>query len=160
MPLVYRAPMRSRRDDVDHGLAVERALTVGSCGIGGRLPQRPSGLEDALALTERAYDERTARRVERFAAVPTGSFVWVRDGDGHYLLGRITGEWRYDDHPDAVAADLVHVRDCAWRRTPVSPMDVPPAVAHTFNRGGRNFQRIHDDAVGPQSQALWSAVRL
>jgi hypothetical protein len=77
---------------------------------------------------------------------------------GHYLPGRLTGEWRYDDHPDAVAADLVHVRDCAWRRTPVSRTDVPPAVVHTFNRGGRNFQRIHDDAVGSLTQDLWSEV--
>jgi hypothetical protein len=158
MPLVYRAPMRSRRDDVDPGLAVERALTVSACGIGGRLSRRPSGLADALALTEREYDERTARRVERFAAVPTGSFVWTRDTDGHYLLGRVTGEWWYDDRPAAVAADLVHVRACAWRRTPVSHGDVPPAVVHTFNRGGRNFQQIHHDAVGAQSRALWSPL--
>ncbi|MDH6287585.1 hypothetical protein M2275_002489 [Rhodococcus opacus] len=34
---VYRAPMRSRRDDVDPGLAVQRALAMDVCGIGGLL---------------------------------------------------------------------------------------------------------------------------
>jgi hypothetical protein len=91
MPLVYRAPMRSRREDVDSAFAVERAL----------------------------------------------------------------GDWRYDEHPDALAADLVHVRECVWMNHPVSDAEVPPAVVLTFARGGRNFQQIHEPAVGPDTESLW-----
>lgn len=157
MTFVYRAPMRSRRDDVDAGLAVERALTLGVVGVGGRLSRRPHGLRDAVALTEEVHDARTARRLERFAGVPAAAFVWTRDGEGLFFLGRITGEWRYDDDPAAVEADLVHVRDCVWRPEPVALHDVPPAVVHTFGRGGRNFQQTHDPVVGRQSLAVWSA---
>jgi len=151
--------MRSRRDDVDPGLAPERAVALGLCGIGGRLPREPSGLEDAVLLTEEVYDDRTARRLARFAAVPVGAFVWAREGEGLYLLGRLTGEWRYDGQRDAVAADLVHVRDCAWADEPVSEAELPAAVAHTFARGGRNFQQIHDPDVAARSQALWDGPR-
>lgn len=158
MQPVYRAPMRSRRDDVDPGLAPERAVALGLCGVGGRLPREPSGLEDAVSLTEEVYDDRTARRLERFAAVPVGAFVWTREGEGLYLLGRLTGAWRYDGHPDALAADLVHVRDCAWSGTPVSEAEVPAAVMQTFSRGGRNFQQIHDPAVAARSQVLWDGA--
>lgn len=157
MTPVFRAPMRSRRDDVDPGAAVERALTFGVVGVGGSLPRRPRDLGDALALTEDAHDARTARRLERFAALPEGAFVWTRDVEGFFFLGRVTGSWRYDDDPAALEADMVHVRDCTWLGEPVAPADVPPAVLHTFARGGRNFQQTHDPDVGGQSLVVWSA---
>ncbi|MBB6629367.1 GAF domain-containing protein [Nocardioides sp. KIGAM211] len=137
----YRAPMRSRRDDVEASLAVERALALGLCGIGGRLERIPRDLRDALDLTAREHDERTARRLERFAAVPEGSTVWTRDPDGRFVAGTLSGPWRYDTEPAAYAADLVHVRACAWGE-PREEHRTPAAVVATFRRGGRNFQRI------------------
>jgi hypothetical protein len=134
---VYRAPMRSRRDDIDPWLAVERALELGLCGMG------------------EVTDDRSARRLERFAAVPDGSFVWTRDGDGLNFLGRLDGPCRRDECPDAVRADLVHVRDCHWLPDPVPAADIPAAVAHTFARGGRNFQQTHHPDVEAQTIALW-----
>ncbi len=138
---VYRAPMRSRRDDVDPHAAVERALRLGLCGIG------------------EVTDERTARRLERFAAVPQGAFVWTRDGEGLTYLGRLTGEHRRDDSPAAEDVDLVHVRDCTWLPDPVEDAQVPPAVRHTFARGGRNFQQVHDPYVEEQTAVLWDDLR-
>ena len=41
VPSAYRAPMRSRDDDVSDGPAVERALELGVCGMGGRLDDAP-----------------------------------------------------------------------------------------------------------------------
>jgi hypothetical protein len=154
---VYRAPMRSRRDDLDHGLAVERALDTAVCGLGGLLSRPPCGFEEALDLTAQEHDDRTARRLERFAAAPTASFVWTRDRDGLLHLGRLAGEWRYDDCMEAASVDLVHVRDCHWRPVPVLEAEAPPAVLHTYRRGGRNFQQIHDGAVCRQSLALWES---
>lgn len=136
MTAVYRAPLRSRRDDVDPWGAFERALSLGLCGFGGdRDP------------------ERLARRIERFAEVADGSFVWSRDPDGRYRLGRLDGPYFYD--ADGADVDLVHVRPCGWRPEPVVESDAPPAVVATFGRGGRNFQRIHDADVGNQSARLW-----
>lgn len=139
---LFRAPMRSRDDSVPEGAGVERALQEGVCGVGGRLPLVPSSLDEAVDLLAEGHDERMARRLERFASVPEGAYVWTRDVDGAYWLGRIDGAWRYDASDDAWAADLMHVRPCRWGEEPVAEARVPAAVRATFARGGRNWQRI------------------
>ena len=136
---VYRAPMRSRRDDVDFGATIERARTLGLCGFGS------SGSSAA----------RLARRIERFRDVHRGSLVWTRDPDGLYWLGRITGPYFYDTDEAATAVDLVHVRECRWLTQPLLEPSVPAAVIATFRRGGRNFQQTHDSAAGAESKRLW-----
>lgn len=138
MAAVYRAPMRSRSDDIDPQASLDRALVTGVVGFG-----------------DVGFGERSARRIERFANVENGAFVWTRDADGLYWLGRIDGPYRRDDDPDAVAVDLVHVRPCRWLGEPILEPDVPPAVLATFGRGGRNFQQTHDPGVGPQTERLW-----
>ncbi len=100
-------------------------------------------------------DERAARRIERFRDVANGSFVWTRDPDGLYWLGRITGPYFYDNDDEAAAVDLVHVRECRWLAEPFLEQSVPAAVIATFRRGGRNFQQTHDATVGAESQELW-----
>jgi hypothetical protein len=152
---VYRAPMRSRRDDVPAELAVDRAVTLGLCGIGGRLDPPPADLADALTATALTYDDRTARRLQRFTEIPEGAFVWTREPDGLYHLGRLTGPWQYDASPAASAADLVHIRPCAWARTPFPESAVPAGTAFTFARGGRNLQRINDPATELETGRLW-----
>ena len=139
---VFRAPLRSRLDSVDPGLALDRAFTLGLCGVGGRLAAAPRSREDGLARTADEYGEQVARRLERFMAVPDGSVVWTRDGHGMFRRGMLTGPWRYDADPAAYDADLVNVRDCAWDDDPLPEHRVPAAVAATYRRGGRNFQRI------------------
>jgi hypothetical protein len=140
---VYRAPMRSRRDDVDVGATIERARALGLCGFGG--PREPS-------------DERLVRRIERFSDVADGSFVWTRDTDGLFWLGRIDGPYFYDTDDAAAAVDLVHVRECRWLSTPLLEPQVPPAVVATFRRGGRNFQQTHDATVGAESERIWGEL--
>jgi hypothetical protein len=125
--------MRSRRDDIDPYAGVERGLREGLCGFG-------------------RFDV-PERRVSRFADAADGSFVWTRDGDGLFWLGRLTGPYVYD--ADGEDVDLVHVRPCRWRDTPLVEMRCPSAVLATFARGGRNFQRIHDADVGVESARLW-----
>jgi len=139
----YRAPMRSRLPSVDPTLAVERALSTGLVGIGGRLSAVPTDAAAAAARTADVYDERTARRLERFVAMPEGSEVWTRDPHGLFHRGTVTGGWSYDASAEAHAADLVHVRPCDWDAHALEEHRVPSAVAATFRRGGRNFQRIH-----------------
>ena len=136
---VYRAPMRSRDDGVDPGLAVDRALRLGLCGVGGRLPVAPVDLDDAVAATEVTHGPRAAARLRRFAQVADGSVVWTRDAQGDFWSGVLSGAWRYDGDAKAHAADLVHVRPCSWSAAPDQP---PDAVLASFARGGRNFQRV------------------
>lgn len=133
--------MRSRDDRIDPRGSIERALRLGLVGFGCA-----------------GADDRLARRVERFADVADGAFVWTRDGDGLYWLGRITGGYFHDDSDAAAAVDLVHVRPCRWICEPVLEPDVPPAVVATFARGGRNFQQTHSPDVGAQSGRIWESV--
>ena len=132
MTAVYRAPMRSRSDDIDWAATLERAFALGLVGVGDI--------------------DGNERRVERFADVDDGAFVWTRDASGFYRVGRIDGPYRYDE--GGAAVDLVHVRPCRWSR-PVPEHRVPAAVLATFARGGRNFQRTHDTGVATESQAVW-----
>ncbi|MGP3534518.1 GAF domain-containing protein [Microbacterium sp. RD1] len=156
-PRTFRAPMRSRRDDVDHAAAVERALTHGLVGVGGVVAAAPPTVADAAAHVAAVHGERMARRLERFAAVPAGVLVWTRDGDGLTWLGRLAGPWRYDDTAQARDLDLPHVRDCAWLDHPTDDEAVPPRVHLAFRRGGRNWQEIRDAAAATATATLWVA---
>lgn len=138
MTPVYRAPMRSRRDDIDAGAGARRALSIGVCGMG------------------EATEPRSERRLERLASAPIGAFVWTRDADGRAYVGRLTGPLRYD--AGGLGVDLVNVRDTDWVTEPVEPALVPTGVARTFARGGRNFQRIHTDDVEAQTASLWTRL--
>ena len=140
---VYRAPMRSRRDDIDPAATIERARTHGLCGFGG-----PEG----------SADDRLVSRIARFREVNDSSFVWTRDPDGLYWLGRISGPYFYDTDEAAAAVDLVHVRECDWLTTPLLEPSVPAAVVATFRRGGRNFQQTHDSTVGAESRRIWDEL--
>ncbi|WP_134767978.1 GAF domain-containing protein [Nocardioides sp. 1609] len=134
---VYRAPMRSRVVPDDGRRAVGRALALDVVGVGGRLGAPPDGLGSAVAAVALRHDERTAARLERFAAVPDGAEVWTVDVDGVFHRGVLTGGWRHDPDPAAWDVDLTHVRPCAWQAQ--AP---PEAVLAAFARGGRNFQRV------------------
>jgi hypothetical protein len=153
--VVLRAPLRSRDDAVDHAAAVAHALRRGLVGVGGRLDEVPADLDDAVRLVARRHGERTAARLQRFADVQPGSLVWTRDVAGALWLGRLEGEWRFDDEGVAASLDLQHVRDCRWLDDPVPWDDVPSAVHATFGRGGRNLQRIHDVGAEAGSRLLW-----
>jgi hypothetical protein len=133
--------MRSRSDEIDPQATIDRAFRLNLCGF-GRL------------VTE---EGRLARRVARFADVEDGAFVWTRDADGLYWLGRISGPYFYDNTEDAAAVDLVHVRTCDWLPEPVVESETPAAVVATFGRGGRNFQQTHDRTVSNDTQRLWDA---
>jgi hypothetical protein len=141
---VFRAPMRSRKDAIALQATIDRARRLGLCGFG-------------QSVSRSAEQERLVRRVARFAEVDEGSFVWTRDTDGWFWLGRISGPYFYDADKTAAAVDLVHVRPCEWLRLPNLEQDVPAAVIATFRRGGRNFQKIHDPSVDQETQRIWDA---
>lgn len=138
-PVVLRAPLRSRRDDVDVAATIARALALGVVGMGA------------------ATDERAALRLDRFALVPDGSFAWTQDAAGFHL-GRIDGLLVEDDSPAAVELDLVHVRPCRWLPEAVDPALVPEQVTYAFGRGGRNLQRIGTPGAGRATAEAWDLL--
>ena len=122
---VWRAPRRPRGEDV---LAADAALAAGVVGIGDDDP----------------------RRVRRLAELPEGDFVWTRDADGLYFVGRVgAGRWV------SPVGGLTHARAARWLERPFGEDDVPVAVAATFARGGRNLQRIRDPSVEAATAACW-----
>jgi hypothetical protein len=133
MDPVFRAPMRAREHDAPPGAGAEYGLAHGIVGIG----------------------DTAEARISRFGAVPDGAFVWTRDTDSAYWLGRIAGPLR---PADPSAAGLTHVRDADWLDRPFGEHDVPAGVAATFARGGRNFQRTHGEAVERRTAELWTAA--
>lgn len=139
---IYRAPMVARDLDLPAGAGAEYGLDHGVVGIGA------------------GSDERSARRLHRFAAVPDGAFVWTRDGAGRYRLGRITGPVREDESPAAKAVGIRHTRPTEWLEPAFDEAAVPWAVARTFARGGRNFQRTHDEEAERLTAEIWQAVLL
>jgi hypothetical protein len=131
--------MRAREGDAPTGAGASFGVEHGVVGIG------------------EATDERSARRLHRFAELPDGVFVWTRTGDGAYRLGRISGPIRPDDSPAARRVGVRHVRPTEWLDRALDEREAPAGVAATFARGGRNFQRIHDDDAERLSAALWEA---
>jgi hypothetical protein len=147
--------MRARHRDAPAGAGAAHGLRHGLVGTGDALDPPPQTLEEAIDAARRTRGEKAARMLERFAALPDGVFVWTRDPDGMYHLGRIAGPWRYDDSAAARAVGIHHVRPARWLDRPFGPDEVPAAVAATFARGGRNLQRTHDAAAERRTAALW-----
>jgi len=137
MDPVFRAPMRARGHDAPAGAGAEHGVAHGIVGIG----------------------DTAEARISRFAATPDGAFVWTRDTDGTYWVGRIAGPLRPADPAAHDAAGLTHVRAADWLERPFGEHDIPAGIAATFARGGRNFQRTHGDAVERRTAELWAAVR-
>jgi hypothetical protein len=136
---IYRAPMRPRDRDAPQGAGAEFGLEHGLVGIGD------------------APGDKGERMLRRFAGLPDGSFVWTLASDGSYRLGRIAGAWRRDDTPAARAVGIHDVRPATWLDRPFGDDEVPTAVADTFARGGRNFQRTHDALAERETAELWDA---
>jgi hypothetical protein len=131
--------MRSRTVDVPAGAGAAFGLRRGVVGIGdGPTP-------------------KDARMAERFAALADGTLVSTRLEDGTFRLGRVAGPRRHDGSAEAQAVGIVHVRAADWLERPFGPDEVPPGVAATFARGGRNLQRIHGDAVERRTAELWAS---
>jgi hypothetical protein len=134
MDPVFRAPMRARAHDAPPGAGAEYGLAHAVVGIG----------------------DTAETRVDRLAAAPDGAFVWTRDSEGAYWLGRIAGPVREADPETRDAVGLTHLRGADWLDRPFGEHEVPAGVAATFARGGRNFQRTHGDATERRTQELWT----
>lgn len=156
---IYRAPMRARDRELRPGLGAEFGLRHGLVGIGDVLPEAPGSLDEAVEAAAAVHGPKAGRMLRRFAELPDGVFVWTRDTDGMYHLGRISGPWRYDDSPDAREVGIHHVRPADWLDRPFGEDEVPAAVAETFARGGRNFQRTHHTEAEHRSFGLWVVER-
>lgn len=181
MPIpIFRAPMRARDRDLPDGAGAAFGVAHGLVGTGDALDVVPSSIDEAVAAATDRHGEKAGRMLRRFAEVPEGAFVWTRTGAGRgdtadagtpdgsasttgasvdapYRLGRIAGPWRYDDSGAAREVGIHHVRPAEWLDHAFAEEDLPAGVAYTFGRGGRNFQRTHDEDAERETAALWDA---
>jgi hypothetical protein len=147
--------MRSRVREVPAGAGADFGVAHGLVGIGEALDGCPRSLSDAILAVAQMHGEKAGRMVARFGELPDGTFVWTRQLDGAYRLGRIRGAWRYDDSAAAREVGIHHVRPTVWSPRRFGDDDVPAAVARTFARGGRNLQRTHDKEAERQTLDAW-----
>jgi hypothetical protein len=105
---IFRAPTRSCVRDAPAGAGAEFAIAHGLVGIGEGVNGRPRSIAEAILAVAQAHGEKTGRMLARFAGLPDGTFVWTRQLDGGYRLGRIGGAWRYDDSSAARQAPEPH----------------------------------------------------
>lgn len=148
--------MRSRTREAPAGAGAEFGIAHGVVGIGEAVDGRPRSVDEAILAVARAHGEKAGRMLARFAGLPDGTFVWTRQLDGAYRLGRIGGAWRYDDSSAAREVGIHHVRPSLWSPHRFDDDEVPGAVADTFARGGRNFQRTRDREAERQTVAAWN----
>lgn len=146
--------MRARNRETPAGAGAEHGLEQGLVGTGDELDLPPATVGEAVAAATDAHGAKAGRMLSAFAELPDGAFVWTRGADGAYRLGRITGPWRYDDSPAAHEVGIHHVRAATWLDQAFEEHEVPTAVARTFARGGRNFQRTRDEDAERRTAAV------
>ena len=139
---VFRAPLRSRLDSVDPRLATERAFRLGVCGLGGRLSVARARMTTRWRGLPRSTTSGPLAGLERFMVVPDGSVVST--GTRTACSARGCSPGRGATTPTRRRSPLISSTfgDCDWAVDPLPEHRVPPAVAATYRRGGRNFQRI------------------
>lgn len=153
--LVFRAPMRARDRDCPPGAGADFGVAHGVVGTGDVLDVVPATVDEAVAAATDRHGEKAGRMLRGFAAIPDGAFVWTRHGDGHFRLGRVAGAWRYDDSAAAHGVGMHHVRPAEWLPIAFEEDRVPAGVRATFDHGGRNLQRTHDEDAERATVALW-----
>ena len=130
-------------------------------GIGWKLDPAPTSKEDYLkrgndrysAKGKRGWSVATNALLNRMA---DGDLVWTRDRHASYYLGKIDGEWRPDNSPEHVEADIVNLRSCKWIR--VGTMDqVPGAVINAFGPAA-TIQHVSDPHSLEYSRFLFARL--
>lgn len=165
LPVLWRTKLRSTLPGVDHSEQVEHCLDRQLIGIGWGVPDLADGapIEEVLAAVENYSAEgwgKGSQNIRRFAnGTAIDDFVWTRDTFGRYLLGRITGHYRYDNSKDAKRVDVHHVRAVEWAPRELNDLEVPGRVIQAFSGPGESWCRINDNAARAFTPSLWAKLR-
>lgn len=140
-PLVYRANIKT-----GEGYQYAFALENRCYGVGWPIDGGSTGMdwENYSALAQRKYKQD--RGWKRFRDVlrdlVPGDFIWTRNEQAKFYLGRITSNWRYiADNPHA-HADLVNTWGCDWK----GPFELDEVPGSLMSCRGL-FRPIEDDRL-------------
>jgi hypothetical protein len=132
-------------------------------GIGWAVEGNPSTKDEYYRLGEQIERDPSHRKawIAATNAILTslgqGDLIWARTPDARYYLGRIAGEWRYENSDEYRRADVVNVRPCEW--VPIGAVDaVPGAVINAF-RPRRTIQRVSDPDALTYSMFVYARKR-
>lgn len=146
---IWRLPLRSGKEGVDHQAQVDHCLKhrIAALGWGLESP-RPRSQAEVLRRVEEApwngWGRRARRTIERFISAWDGDLVWTMHTDGTYRLGELRGHWRYDASAAAREVDCHQVRDARWAKKRLLASEVPGSVVRSFSGRGSSFSRITD----------------
>ena len=126
-------------------------------GVGWRAPSSGPFLtpEEYKASAVITYGQSTSWQAAINAicyGLQPGHLVWTRDGQGNYYLGRIEGDWQYQDAQSNLDADMLNIRPCIWHKVGTADA-VPGKVASSFF-SRRTLQHIYDEPVATYSKFL------
>lgn len=83
-----------------------------------------------------------------------GDFVWARDKNGKYYLGRIEGDWYYSTDPLHLELDIPNQRACRWLEIG-SEENIPGKIVACF-RPAKTFQAIQNPLMETFSKWAFS----
>lgn len=148
--------MRARSLDAGRYEGARGAVGRQLVGVGEPLQGRPTSLSMALLATARQYGDKSARMLLRFAELSDSTLVWARTDRDEFRLGMIDGPWHYDDSRFARSTGIHNVRPAIWLEANFDFASTPQSVTYAFERGGRNFQRINDQAAETETREIWN----
>jgi hypothetical protein len=147
-PFVWRANIKTAGHSDPYKFAIDHSVY----GVGWSVDGGVSGMTwiaYANAARREHGDTKSWESAMRFldGLLAPNDFIWTRDNDGQFWMGRVLGEWRYDQ--SGTEADVVNVVDCKWMK--VSDGDVLGAVM--ICRGLYRF--VNNSQVLEYCQKLW-----
>jgi hypothetical protein len=155
-PIIWRTKLRSLKDGVDHAEQVTYCVEGGRVGIGWGIEELTGGASLAevvaaiRAKEEPGWGGQAASTVRLFGEeAAVGDFIWTRDLKGRFRLGRLSGEYRYENSATAKKLDTHQVRAAEWAQRPLGDLEVPGAVIRAFSGTSTSFSRIWNPAHVP-----------
>jgi hypothetical protein len=166
LPIIWRTKMRSLKPGVDIAGQVDYCLDSGLVGIGWCIERLQSGapLANVLAAIRetdlRGWGLQAASTVRLFGEVAkVGDFVWTRDLHGRFRLGRIAGDYRYDNSQKAKATDTHQVRSADWAQRPLGDLEVPGAIIRAFSGTSTSFSHMWNRGARLYTAWLWEKLQ-
>jgi hypothetical protein len=164
-PIIWRTKLRSLKPGVDHARQVAYCLEGGRVGIGWGIEGLATGASLAEVLaTIRANDSpgwgwQAASTVRLFGEdAHVGDFIWTRDLQGRFRLGRITGPYRYENPAKAKELDTHQVRDADWAEQALGDLAVPGAVIRGFSGTSTSFSHMWNEGARLYTGWLWEKL--
>lgn len=119
-----------------------------------------AALADVVTHWTSLGDKAGPRAIRTLAdQVQDGDFMWTRDTDSTFWLGRVGGPWLVYTSEGAFRYDLENVRPCDWLQADPSlkDYDVPGAVVRSFTGPGPTIRRVKSTVAANVTEMIWEA---